>query len=229
MSKLIYVEDDYDGRYGRFLENLGQVVRDRKEFLENPQSFDLIMFTGGADVSPNLYGHRNLASGCDPRRDDIEQEVFNLALHNNIPMFSICRGAQFTSSLLGGTMVQHLRDSHGGGVHGCETIDGESFEVTSSHHQMIVPGEEGQILAWAQERLNPESCIYDGELPEVLFDPEDPNKIRVTEIVYYPNNKVLCCQSHPEWQNSRDPFPQYILGLARELCWNQEQVLSQGE
>jgi len=221
MTKKIYVEHDYDGLYGSFWENLGEISRDRKEFLNHPERFDLVCFTGGEDVSPELYGHRNIQSGCSARRDATEQEVFEVARKHNIPMFSICRGAQLTSVLCGGSMVQHLSKSHGGGRHLCETFDGQEFEVTSSHHQMIVPGINGRVLGWAAERLHPEDCVYDGELPGVVFDTENPELIRVTEIVFYPRERALCCQSHPEWQDIEDPFPQYILALGRQLCWGE--------
>lgn len=218
----ICVVDDYDGLYGKFWGNLGQVVRPSTAFLKDPMSFDLVCFTGGEDVSPELYGHRNLASGNSVTRDKREVLIYQLARQHEIPMFSICRGGQFTSVLCGGTMVQHLRRGHGGGRHECETLEGQEFEVTSSHHQMIVPGPNGRILGWAKERLGREDCVYDGELPEGVFDPENPELVRVTEIVFYPEERVLCCQSHPEWQDVTDPFPQYILNLGRKLCWGEK-------
>ena len=118
-------------------------------------------------------------------------------------------------------MVQHIKTG-GRGRHLCETIDGQELEVSSDHHQMIVPGPSGEILAWASQRLRVSDCLYDGELPEVVLDPNDLSSVRVPEIVFYPEEKVLCCQSHPEWQEVEEPFPQYILNLARQLLFKEE-------
>lgn len=54
---------------------------------------DLVCFTGGADVSPNLYGddtHR--ATYADRHRDAKERGIFQQCLDNGTPMVGICRG-----------------------------------------------------------------------------------------------------------------------------------------
>ncbi len=222
MDKLIYVEYDYDGLYTPYWELLGEVRRNRAHFLANPQEYGLVCFTGGDDVSPELYGHKNLGSYNSMPRDIREMEVFQVAQKAGIPMFSICRGAQFTSVMCGGTMIQDLKAPHGGAVHRCETFDDQDLEITSSHHQMIVPGPGGEVLAWASQRLNVEHCAYDGDLPSSVMDSDDSHRVKVSEVVFYAQEKVLCCQSHPEWQKIEDPFPQYILNLSKQLCFEGE-------
>lgn len=228
--KRIYIECDYDSSYGKFWKNLGRVIRDRREFLKDPTSFDLVGFTGGEDISPSLYGHRNLASQHSPARDSREVETFNIALKHGLPMTGICRGIQLLSSLLGGTMVQHLRKSHSrAGGHACLTEDGQEFEVTSAHHQMIVPTAEGQILAWAEHRLREEDCVYDGKLPEnVLFaDLTGANKDRmvtIPEAVAYPKLKIFGVQFHPEWMEVEGEGCQWTLQKTREICWGEKKA-----
>jgi gamma-glutamyl-gamma-aminobutyrate hydrolase PuuD len=93
MDRLIYVENDYDGRYGKFWSELGEVIRDRDLYMHRPQDFSLVCFTGGEDVSPSLYHHKNLGSHNSERRDAVEQEVYDMASKWKTPMTGICRGS----------------------------------------------------------------------------------------------------------------------------------------
>lgn len=221
MSKRIYVHYDYDGLYGRFWSNLGELISER-EFLQEPRDCHLVCFTGGSDVSPSLYRHRNLGSYCDMGRDNREEEIFQIAASYNLPMTGICRGSQFLNVMLGGTMVQDLRRSHGGHRHQCETLDGRKMEVTSSHHQMSVLGPGGILLGWAEKRLDPADLVYDGELPKSVYDPLQPERVRITEAFSYPERKVFAVQHHPEWQRPEEEAYQWTLQKIREICFGQE-------
>lgn len=225
-KKLIYVEDDYDSLYGKFWSNLGQICRNRKDFLAAPEKFDLVCFTGGEDVSPSLYGHKNLASGTSMARDLREKEIFDIAHAHNIPMTGICRGSQFLNVMAGGTMIQHLRRQHGGGWHECETYDGKLFEVTSSHHQMIVPGEGCEVLAWAEHRLALEDLVYGGESFELDHLLDDNGAVKVTEAIYYPTHKVFGCQFHAEWMDLDSEAAQWQLRMTKELCFGEHEMVA---
>ena len=213
----ILVVNDYDSQYSRFWGELGDVTLSRREFMLEPEEFGLICFTGGEDVSPELYGHKNLQSYNSIERDKREIMVFEMALKHEIPMTGICRGSQFLNVMCGGTMVQHLAKHHGGSRHGCETHDGKSFEVTSSHHQMIVPGPNGEILAWAKERLDPEDLVYDGLPLNLVRNIDLQGRVLVTEAIYYPKAKIFGVQHHPEWQEVTCEASQWTLGKIREL------------
>ena len=61
---------------------------------------DGLLFTGGQDVSPQLYGEkRRPACGelC-PARDALERELLNRALEQDKPILGICRGLQFLNT-----------------------------------------------------------------------------------------------------------------------------------
>lgn len=225
MIKLIYVENDYDGLYGRFWGQLGEVVCDREIFLARPQDFSLVCFTGGEDVSPELYGHKNLMSGCSKQRDTVEQEVFDLARQWKVPMTGICRGSQFLNVQMGGTMVQHLRTGHGGARHGCLTKEGLSFQVTSSHHQMSILGEGGILLARAESAIPVDALVYDGDPREALALSGnllgDDDRVLVTEAFAYPKADIFAVQHHPEWQDISAEAPQWTLKMIREYCFGE--------
>lgn len=222
---MILVVFDYDRMCGPFWSHLGgEITKDPAILFQDPNSIELVCFTGGEDVSPSLYGHKNLESGCSRARDEQEVLIFEQAKKCEIPMTGICRGSQFLNVMCGGTMIQHLKVNHGGDRHQCETIDGKKFQVTSSHHQMSVPSSEGAVVAYADIRINQKNCIYDGELPESVLEEDDHGvkTVRITEAIYYEEHRVFGCQFHAEWMDIMSESAQWQLQKTAELCWGQE-------
>lgn len=70
--------------------------------------FDLILFAGGADVNPRLYGENCTHSSYVPELDEFELGIWNNSRRLNIPAFGICRGVQFLSAMSGGRIVQDI-------------------------------------------------------------------------------------------------------------------------
>jgi len=177
--------------YERAIEGLGDFTHSIQEFMETPDLFKLVMFTGGEDVGPELYGHTspNHLCGYRKQRDAEEKEVFDLALSFSIPMVGICRGSQFLNVMSGGTMIHHL-DGHGGN-HMMRTNDNSLIEVTSTHHQMSKPSADGYVLAWSEDK---QSHSYYGD-KDALEDYQGPE----VEAHYYPGTKVFAVQYHPEY------------------------------
>ena len=69
-----------------------------------------LLFPGGQDIDPSLYGEKRLP-GCapsEPQRDELEFPLFTLAYRQNMPVLGICRGMQLFNAALGGTLYQHL-------------------------------------------------------------------------------------------------------------------------
>ena len=63
------------------------------ELVTNPNDADLIIFTGGTDVNPALYGEARhyLTQAPDVARDEREAEIFANFV-GKVPMAGICRG-----------------------------------------------------------------------------------------------------------------------------------------
>ena len=70
---------------------------------------DLVVFGGGADISPELYGQEPLPQTYfDEDRDTHEIWAYNKCVTSKIPMFGICRGAQFLHAMNGGKLWQDV-------------------------------------------------------------------------------------------------------------------------
>ena len=155
--------------------------------VDDPQLADFICFTGGADVSPHLYGEKNEGlSHCDPKRDDREVAIYHAFFEK--PKIGICRGGQFLNVMSGGKMKQH-HPGHMMGQQRVRTIGPHSkfFTAHEDHHQVILPTTEGFVF-----------------LRAVVDD--------VVEGVYYPHTKSFCFQPHPEWghKETKDLFFSFL-------------------
>lgn len=154
---------------------------------------DLIVFTGGADVTPGLYGHpAHPYTGNDVYRDTVESQVFEKALILNIPMVGICRGGQFLNVMSGGEMYQHV-EAHIGSHEITDVLTGDVVYVSSTHHQMMKPSSKALLVA--SSTLGGSREWWDGEVFRREVSEQD------IEAVYYEHTKSLCFQPHPEFQS----------------------------
>ena len=71
---------------------------------------DGLLFTGGQDVDPALYGEqiRPVCGALCPARDRLEQALLRGVLERGLPAFGICRGLQLINAALGGSLYQDL-------------------------------------------------------------------------------------------------------------------------
>lgn len=169
-----------------FVEREWEVVR----FLTDEP--DLVVFTGGADVSPHLYEEPNFASYTNKQRDEFERLVYRDATELDLKMAGICRGAQFLNVMNGGRMYQDV-DSHAiGGTHSLVDVDtGEEVQVTSTHHQMMRPNfPDAKLVALAN--LGGEKRYWDDSIKSITDETD-------YEVLWYENSKSLCFQGHPEY------------------------------
>ena len=160
---------------------------------ETLDTLDGVVFSGGADVDPSLYGAEPHPETDTPqaRRDAGELALLEAALERDMPTLAICRGFQLLNIARGGDLVQHLPDEIGSdehkqapGVfaqHPVEVKEGTRLaamvgarsEVTSHHHQGISRIGRGLVeAAWAG----------DGTLEGV----EDPSQRFLVGVQWHP-------------------------------------------
>lgn len=172
------------------------------EICNSIEEADLLCFTGGEDVSPNLYGHqKHPQTYHNTHRDDYEVAIYKEAKELGIPMVGICRGGQFLNVMSGGEMYQHV--SAHTKYHMIEDVDtGEPIHASSTHHQMMKP--KGNFIRVATAHEHGWREWMDGGYPvreEGEFD---------EEVVFYPDTKCLCFQPHPEY-NNLDELKDYFI------------------
>jgi putative glutamine amidotransferase len=122
---------------------------------ETLDALDGLLFSGGADLDPELYGaeHHPETNGVRPERDRAELALLEAALERDMPVLAVCRGSQVFNVARGGDLVQHLPDvvgderhKHTPGMYADHDVDvkagtrlgdllGNRAPVKSHHHQ----------------------------------------------------------------------------------------------
>jgi gamma-glutamyl-gamma-aminobutyrate hydrolase PuuD len=139
---------------------------------ETLAALDGLIFSGGGDLDPALYGadaHPETDTPHEPR-DQAEMRLLGAALERDMPVLAVCRGSQLLNVALGGDLVQHLPDELGHERHKHQpgefsdhevrldpdsrvgTLLGDHAPVKSHHHQGY--GKLGDGLreaAWADD------------------------------------------------------------------------------
>jgi putative glutamine amidotransferase len=71
-----------------------------------------LVFSGGADLDPELYEQEahEQTFGVQPERDRAELALLTGALERDMPVLAVCRGSQVLNIARGGDLVQHLPD-----------------------------------------------------------------------------------------------------------------------
>lgn len=171
-------------KYKNPFEKWGSIMHDA----DNLEHADLVVFAGGTDVNPTLYGEEPhpMTSAPDLVRDTFEQAVYTRALILELPMVGICRGAQFLTVMNNGKLKQHIT-GHQSCTHTINTSDGAVFEVAGDHHQAMLPDGHHHVLAVSDDGIN--------------------------EAVYFPSSRSLCVQYHPEWMSEDSEGYKYFQKL----------------
>ena len=205
-------------------ESLGEVTIVGTDEFVSGEGYDLVVFTGGADVTPSLYSEEAHPSTFNSgHRDAVEEEIYNTCVHFGIPMAGICRGSQFLTVMNGGKLVQDIRGHGIGGTHPLisktRTEEGFSYRyidgVTSTHHQMMypygLPVDAYEVLATAHS--------FDGSqgLPQGVTEDDLEDTV---EAVYYPQTQCLCVQFHPEYMPQDSEGFQYYQSLLNDYIVN---------
>src|SRR4051795_12941449 len=147
---------------------------------------DGLILAGGADIDPASYGaapHRETRHTV-PERDAFELALAKRAMERDIPLLGVCRGMQLMNVATGGTLLQHLPESHGhhehrrnpgsfdGADHDVRLAEGslaaraagETTHGTKSHHHQGVDrlGEGLEITGWSTLDELPEAIEVPG-------------------------------------------------------------------
>jgi putative glutamine amidotransferase len=157
---------------------------------------DGIVFSGGADLDPAIYGaepHPE-TDGTRPERDRAELALMAGALQRDMPVLAVCRGLEILNVLRGGDLVQHLPDvvgderhKHTPGVFSDHDVAvepesrlgrilGERAPVKSHHHQGI-----GRLGAGLVETARADDGTVEGL--------EDPTRTFALAVLWHPEEQ----------------------------------------
>lgn len=177
------------------------------------ERLDGLIFTGGGDVDPGLYGESSADGlGVDRERDDWELALILAAERAGLPVLTICRGTQVLNVAMGGTLwidiPTQLPEAEPHGIVDeraftghqnvrieetsrlCDVI-GSRTGVNSIHHQAVREVADGfKAVAWADdgviEAIEPIASTW----------------------------PVLAVQWHPEYLEAGRPLFEWIVSTA---------------
>jgi putative glutamine amidotransferase len=104
---------------------------------------DGVLFSGGDDVNPRLFGEAQLPETKKvlDERDEIESVLLKSCLEKGKPVFGICRGLQIINVVLGGSLFQHIQTQYPGSIQ----HDRHDDIREKRHHSVTVT--QGSLLA----------------------------------------------------------------------------------
>ncbi|MBE6325506.1 MAG: gamma-glutamyl-gamma-aminobutyrate hydrolase family protein [Bacteroidales bacterium] len=163
------------------------LTTDEKDIKQLASMCDGILFTGGHDVSPSVYGEQKRDVCGEPcaARDTMEGILLDIFIRTQKPALGICRGIQFFNAYLGGTLYQdlptdfpstvehHMSAPYDKYIHTVSLIKEtplydllrvDTLPVNSYHHQAI---------ANLSPKLKPMAIAEDG-IVEAVYLPEHP-------------------------------------------------------
>ena len=218
----ILVDEGFNNDYLNFLNGHFNVVNVTDFADINNKMFttkvDLIVFTGGEDVSPMYYNENKGSKTFNNEvRDRLAFDIYNRYLYT--PKLGICRGSQALTVFNGGKLIQHV-EGHTQS-HLCDMFMGGElldFEISSTHHQMMFPynldKNKYEIIAWSKKYM---SNVYLNGNDEQISLPE---KFLEPEIVYFKNTKSLAIQGHPEFNSVNNRTKSIIYDLIDQKLFN---------
>ncbi len=175
-----------------------------KKNIEKIEECDGLLLTGGADVSPELYGDwADETVEIDSERDGVEFRLIEEALLKKAPILGICRGLQVLNVYFGGTLVLDLEKYYGRNHRAISDVEDRyhDVELTESSSLMnFIKTKRGKVSSshhQAADRI--------GNGLKVVARALD-GTVEAIEGTATATEKILAVQWHPERMRHDDPF-----------------------
>jgi putative glutamine amidotransferase len=167
---------------------------------------DALILAGGSDVDPGAYGQEAHPAtiGTNPERDAFEIALANRAIERDMPFLGICRGMQVLNVARGGTLLQHLPESHGHEDHRRNpgSFEGADHQVTLTEGSLAARAAGEQDHRTLSHHHPAVDAIGDGLVVTGVSQLDD-----LAEAVELPGSRfVLGVQWHPEEASDVRPF-----------------------
>jgi putative glutamine amidotransferase len=173
-------------------------------------AIDGIMLTGGNDIEAAAYGaepHPE-AEIPDVARDAWEASLVRAAVGRDMPVLGICRGMQVMNVAYGGTLTQHLPDSHGTHAHRrtTGTFDGNDHLVRLDAGSVAARAAGETLHSVPSHHHQAVDCVGDGLVLSGRSADDD-----VAEAIEIPGRRfALGVQWHPEADPSSSVIAAFV-------------------
>lgn len=164
---------------------------------------DGILFTGGQDVQPQVYGAEKLdiCGECCAERDAMEAALLDEVLRADKPALGICRGLQLFNACLGGTLYQDLPAQHASDIRHSQR---PPYDVPAHSVRLCEDSPLYDLLKKPEIRVNSYHhqaiCSLSDQLEPMALAPDG-----IVEAVYHPRKRfVWAVQWHPEFSYKKD-------------------------
>ena len=184
-------------------------TEDEQELDQLARMCDGFLFTGGQDVSPELYQEKpleGLVTTCE-KRDIMERIVLEKALKEDKPILGICRGIQFINAVLGGTLYQDIPSQLPS-----ETEHHQHAPYDIPIHDVTIIKDSPLHKCLKVDRLPVNSCHHQAvrELAPCL-EPMAVSPDGLIEAAYMKDRTYLwAVQWHPEFSYRTDKYSRMI-------------------
>ena len=190
---------------------------DEEEVHKTAKTCNGLLFAGGQDVSPRLYGKENDTGNivtCE-RRDTFERLLLRYAVEHDIPTLGICRGLQLINAVLGGTLYRDLPTQNPS-----EVCHRQERPYTIPSHTVQIRKESALYALLKTGTLAVNSCHHQGIerlAPTLQVMATAPDGL--IEAVDKPDQRFLwAVQWHPEMMPVGDVSSYTIFKAFIDIC-----------
>ena len=211
------VSDD-EARFARLFARSGCYRADTIE------EADLVIFGGGSDVEPLLYGedntHKHPMTFYNEARDAADAKIYLQARDQGTAMLGVCRGAQFLHVMNGGKLYQDIDGHQGPHAGWCIKEKCHIDKVSSVHHQSCMYNKEGGMEVLMTGGRSSERWLN-------IDEKETGAKVDI-EAFFYRDTGCFGVQGHPEY-SGYNRYSQWVLEKVRDLFLNSSDFCWEGK
>lgn len=193
------------------------LTNDEDEIIELVKMCDGILFTGGHDVSPQMYNEEksNKCGSTCVLRDMMETYVLKHAMNMNKSILGICRGIQIINVLFGGSLYQDLPSETESIIehHMIKPYDKEQHKIKIINDTPLFKLLKKEVIGVNSYHHQAIKTLADNL--QVMAKAEDG----IVEAIYVPDYKFLwAVQWHPEFSYKIDSNSRLIFQKFIESC-----------
>ncbi len=184
---------------------------------------DGLLFAGGGDIDPALYGAKPLGNESDMQRDrdDAEIQLVRWAAADDKPVLAICRGIQIIAVAMGGSLVQDLPSQMPQAErHNHRYLAEDGHKITDLIHDVELSPSSKLTQALGTTRLRVNSMHHQAvkavSAPLTVVGQSEDGVIEAIEL---PTHRFFVgVQWHPEVLVDTEPSAQAVLSAFVTAC-----------